>query len=106
MDNNPIIKFPICPPNMAQVVSVENVSGIKALSNTFVYVTDINTVFFIDNQHRITTICAMPVFYNGYDYAHNPLNLRTQVVYDFDNNRQIIYDGKGNYRIIKMQEIV
>lgn len=103
MNNNPI-KFPVCPPNMAEVTSVQTVAGIKALKNTFVYVTDINTVFFVDNQRNITQICAFPIFQDNYDYQNNPLGLRTQIVYDFENNRAIIYDGTGNYRLMTLQE--
>lgn len=106
MDNNPITKFPVCPPNMAEVTSVQNVQGIKALKNTFVHVTDINTVFFVDNQRRITTICTMPIYQDKYDYQNNPLNLRGQIVYDFKNNRAIVYDNKGDYRLINLQENV
>lgn len=103
MNNSPI-KFPVCPPNMAEVTSVQTVAGMKALKNTFVHVTDINTVFFIDNQHRITQICAFPIFQDGYDYQNNPLGLRAQTVYDFANNRMIAYNGEGEYKIIKLSD--
>lgn len=101
MNNNPI-KFPVCPPNMAEVTSAQTVAGIKALTNTFVHVTDINTVFFVDNQHRITQICAFPIFQDNYDYKTNPLGLRSQIVYDFTNNLMIIFNPQGEYRIVTM----
>lgn len=106
MNNNPIMKFPICPPNMVEVTSTQTVAGIKAITNSFVYVTDINTVFFVDNQHRVTQICAFPVFQDNYDYQNNPLNLREQICYDFENNRAIIYNAQAKYRIINLQENV
>lgn len=104
MNNNNILKFPTCPQNVAEVNSVDNVAGIKAYKNSFVYVTNINTVFFIDNQRRITTICAMPLYKNNYDYQNNPLGLRSQTVYDFDNNLMIIYGPDASYRLIEMKE--
>lgn len=104
MNNNPSMKFPVCPPNVAEVNTVETVSGIKAYKNSFVYVTNINTVFFVDNQRRITTICAMPIYRNNYDYQTNPLGLRSQTVYDFKNNLMIIYAADASYRLIDMKE--
>lgn len=98
------ITIPCCPPNMANVEWLPTVQGIKSLRNTFVYVTNINTVFFADNQHRVTQICAMPIYQENYDYQTNPLGLRAQTVYDFANNIAIIYNGLGEYRLMQLTE--
>lgn len=96
------ITIPCCPPDMANVEVLPTVQGIRALRNTFVYVTSINTVFFVDNQRRITTICAMPIYHDNYDYQTNPLNLRSQTVYDFKNNLMIVYAPTGAYRLVSL----
>lgn len=95
MNNNPI-RFPVCPPNMAEVTSVQTVAGMKALSNTFVYVTDINTTFFIDNQHRITWISGGVVEAESYDLLTNPLNLRNQFLYD-PSTQELHYFSNTGY---------
>lgn len=100
-DCNP--KFLCCPPETANVVPVQSVDGIKGLNNCFVYVQNINTSFYIDNAHRITQLCAMPIYQDNYDYQNNPLGLRSQTVYDFFNNRMIIYAPDGEYRLVKLE---
>lgn len=104
MDNKSRITIPCCPPNMANVEVLPTIQGIKSLRNTFVFVTSINSVFFVDNQHRITTICVMPIYQENYDYQTNPLNLRAQTVYDFANNIAIVYNPAGEYRLIQLTE--
>lgn len=95
MNNSPI-KFPVCPPNMVEVASVQTVAGMKALNNTFVYVTDINTTFFIDNQHRITWISGGVVEAESYDLLTNPLNLRNQFLYD-PSTKELHYFSNTGY---------
>lgn len=101
MDNyNP--KFPCCPPETANVVQVESVDGIKGLNNCFVYVQSNNTSYYVDNAHRITQLCAMPIYQDKYDYQNNPLSLRSQTVYDFASNLMIIYNPEGKYRLVNL----
>lgn len=95
-------KKPCCPPELANVIEVETTAGIKGLSNCFVYVNSINTSYYIDSKHRITIISSMPVYVDGYDYATNPLGLRSQTCYDFLNDRMIVYDAHGNYRTLSL----
>lgn len=82
-------------------VTVQSISGIKGLAACFVQVSDLNTTYYIDDQHRITKIWAGPVEYAGYDYEANPLDLRSQEVWDFQNNRVIRYDKAGNYLVFR-----
>lgn len=85
-------------------ITVEDVSGIKNIADCFVHVSNINTTFYIDDKHRMMITWAGPVEANGYDYENNPLNLRSQVVYDFENNRAIYYNKIGEYRVITLGE--
>lgn len=85
-------------------VTVEETSNLKDLADCFVKVSSINTTFYIDDKHRITLIWAGPIEVNGYDYENNPLNLRSQTVYDFENNRAIYYNKTGEYRLITLTE--
>lgn len=103
MNNNPI-KLPVCHPNTVEVRYSQTTAGLKQFKNCLVNVTDINTTFFVDNQRRITQVCAMPIFVDGYDYQMNPLGLRCQVCYDFIANRAYVYNGQGKCRIINLEE--
>lgn len=85
-------------------ITVEDTSSLKDLADCFVHVSKINTTFYIDDKHRITLIWAGPVEVNGYDYANNPLGLRSQTVYDFESNRAIVYNKTGEYRFIELTE--
>ena len=85
-------------------ITVEDVSNLKDLADCFVHVSTINTTFYIDDKHRVTTIWAGPVEVDDYDYQNNPLNLRSQTAYDFDNNRAIYYNKSGQYRLITLTE--
>lgn len=85
-------------------VTVDKVDALKDLADCFVHVTSINTTFYIDDKHRIMITWAGPVEVDGYDYEANPLNLRSQTVYDFENNRAIVYSKTGAYRIIELKE--
>lgn len=85
-------------------ITVEDVSGIKNIADCFVHVSNINTTFYIDDKHRMMITWAGPVEVNDYDYENNPLNLRSQTVYDFSNNRAIYYNKIGEYRVIMLGE--
>lgn len=85
-------------------LSVETADGIKNVAACFVHVLSTNTTYYIDDQHRITKIWAGPVFVNDYDYTNNPLDLRGQSVYDFKNNREVIYNQQKGYRINTLTE--
>lgn len=85
-------------------ITVEDSSSLRDLADCFVKVSNINTTFYIDDKHRITLIWAGPVEVDGYDYANNPLGLRSQTVYDFENNRAIVYNKTGEYRFIELTE--
>lgn len=85
-------------------VVVDSVSNISELADCFVHVTSINTTFYIDDKHRTIITWAGPVEVEDYDYEANPLNLRSQTVYDFQNNRAIVYNKTGEYRLIELKE--
>lgn len=105
--NTPICKCDKCrqceypAPN---VVTVDSVANMQSLSNCFVNVTSIRTVFFISPQHEITVISSLPVFVDDYDVVTNPLGVRGQVLYDFANNKAYVYNEAGEYRIINLME--
>lgn len=88
-----------CPIATIPIVSVETTDGLKTLANCFVHIEENNTTYYIDNRHRVLLMWAGPVESDNYDYATNPLNLRSQTVYDFENDRVIYYDKYGRYRI-------
>lgn len=83
-------------------ITVEDSSSLSDLADCFVKVANINTTFYIDDKHRITLIWAGPIEVNGYDYENNPLGLRSQTVYDFENNRAVYYNKTGEYRLITL----
>lgn len=85
-------------------VVVETTESLKELADCFVHVANINTTFYIDDKHRMIITWAGPVEVDGYDYENNPLKLRSQVVYDFENNRAIVYNKTGAYRFITLTE--
>ena len=96
---------PTCPYTaVIPSITVESVNNLKDLADCFVHVANINTTFYIDDKHRITTVWAGPVDVDGYDYVSNPLNIRGQTVYDFTNNRAIYYNTQGQYRLITLTE--
>ena len=84
-------------------VVVEDVSGLKNLADCFVHVANINTTFYIDDKHRVMVTWAGPVEVDNYDYATNPLGLRSQTAYDFRNNLAIYYNKTGEYRLITLE---
>lgn len=83
---------------------VETTEGLKELADCFVHVANINTTFYIDDKHRSIITWAGPVEVDAYDYANNPLKLRSQTVYDFENNRGIYYNKTGAYRLFTLTE--
>lgn len=86
-------------------LTVETADGIKNVAGCFVHVLANNTTYYIDDKSRITKIWAGPVEYDNYDYTTNPLNLRSQQVWDFENNRVIYYNKVGAYRLGTITEV-
>lgn len=83
-------------------VVIDTVDGMKELADCFVHVSNINTTFYIDDKHRSIITWAGPVEIDGYDYENNPLRLRSQMVYDFENDLAIYFNKTGNYRLIAL----
>lgn len=99
------VQQPKCPfVAVIPTLTVDNISGVKGLADCLVHIANINTTMYIDDQHRYIVTFAGPVFIKDYDYETNPLRLRGQSCYDFKNNREIIYDFNGNYRLITLTE--
>lgn len=96
---------PKCPFDaVIPIVTVDDKSGLKKLAACFVYVTNINTTFYIDDKHRMIITWAGPVEADDYDYEANPLQLRSQTVYDFKNDRAIYFNKIGDYKLIDLKE--
>lgn len=76
---------------------VDTIAGTKGMFG-FVHVANINTTYYIDDQHRYLVTWQGAVEYDNYDYATNPLALRGQTVYDFANSRGIRYNKLGQYK--------
>lgn len=83
---------------------VEHADNLKDLCDTFVHVSDLNTTFYIDDKHHTIITWAGPVEVDDYDYVNNPLGLRSQMLYDFQNNRAVYYNKNGAYRLITLTE--
>lgn len=99
------VKQPKCPfAAVIPTLTVEDISGVKSLADCLVHVSNINTTIYIDDKHRYIVTFAGPVFIDGYNYQENPLRLAGQVCYDFSNNRAIVYNKQGNYRLIELGE--
>lgn len=96
------VKPPKCPQCIIPVAIVETVDNIRKFSGCFVHVSNINTTYYIDDHHRTVIAWAGPVEVNNYDYETNPLRLRSQVVYDFEANKQIYFNKVGDYRIVEL----
>ncbi len=95
---------PECP--ITAVIPMLNVStpeNLKGLCNCFVHVDQNNTTYYIDDQHRMAITWAGPVEADDYDYANNPLGLRSQEVLDFKNGRMIKYNAIGEYMIFNKE---
>lgn len=96
-------KNPECPfTAVIPMLTVDSVSNLKDLADCFVHVSSINTTFYIDDKHRMVITWAGPIEVDDYDYEANPLNLRSQTVYDFKNDRAIVYNKVGRYRLIAL----
>ena len=99
------VQQPKCPfVAVISTMTVDNLSIAKGLADCLVHVEDINTTLYIDAQHRYIRTFAGPVFVDNYDYKNNPLRLRGQSCYDFLNNREIIYNFSGEYRLKALTE--
>lgn len=85
-------------------VTVNDTSNLRDLCDVFVHVANINTTYYIDDKHRIMITWAGPIEQDDYDYEANPLNVRSQTVYDFKNNRAIYFNKNGEYRFITLKE--
>lgn len=85
-------------------LTVDTADGIKNVAGCFIHVLANNTTYYIDDKSRITKIWAGPVEYDNYDYSANPLKLRSQQVWDFENNRVIYYNKVGGYRLGTLTE--
>ena len=85
-------------------LTVEDISHIKSLADCFVHVSNINTTYFIDDKRRMIVVWSGPVEMNNYDADRNPLNLRSQICYDFTNNKAYYFSKSGKYRIITLTE--
>lgn len=98
-------RAPECPMQaVIPSVVVDNVSNLKNLADCFVHVTSINTTFYIDDKHRTMITWAGPVEVDNYDFANNPLGLRSQVVYDFANNIAAYYNKTGAYKTFAINQ--
>lgn len=83
-------------------VTVEKATGLRGLSDCFAHVIETNTTYYIDDKGRMMITWAGPVEVDGYDYQENPRGLRSQVMYDFANNRAVYYNAIGAYRIFDL----
>lgn len=83
-------------------VTVESTASIKGLADCFVHVTKNNTTYYIDDKHRMMITWAGPVEVDNYNYATNPLGLRSQICYDYANNRAIYFNKIGQYKFIAL----
>lgn len=92
MNNTPISS---CKPNEPAVHSVENIEDVKKFRNSFVYVVNNNSVYYIDCKHRITIISSGIVSVSNYNTATNPNNLRNQFAYDNRTGQLTYFNAKG-----------
>jgi len=83
-------------------LTVENIAHIKDLANCFVHVANINTTYYIDDKRRMIITWAGPLEIDNYSASTNPLNLRSQICYDFANNKAYYFDRSGNYKTITL----
>lgn len=82
------------------ILMAATVDELKGICNAFVHVDQNNTTYYIDDQHRIVTTWAGPIVQDNYDYQANPLNVRSQEVWDFEGNRVIKYNELGEYIVL------
>lgn len=92
-----------CSPQPSVIVT-QNTEGVKGLANAFVHVIGTNSTYFINGCHEITEISQGLVFEDGYDADANKLGIRKGYVADFENNKLYLYNARGEYRTIKLEE--
>lgn len=89
---------PKCPHEcVLPLIEVDTANGFKNLCACYVRVRSTNTTYYIDERSRAIIVAQGPVEYDDYDYASNPLGLRSQEVWDFKNKRIIRYNKVGSY---------
>lgn len=103
--NNVIEGLKPCPRPEAKVRVVQTVDALKKLSNTFAYVVETATTYFVDSAHMPMVIASQPLFVDNYPALENPRKLISQTVYDFRNNVAYIFNNKGKVRSIKLEEV-
>lgn len=94
---------PKCPPQaVIPTITVEDISGLKDLSDCFVHVSNINTTFYIDDKHRTIITWAGPVNVTDYtmtDIVENKLGLRNQFLWNYNTSQDrlllVWYDAQG-----------
>lgn len=99
---------PKCPYNaVIPSVTVETIDGIKQLRDCFVHVANINTTFYIDDKGRLMITWAGPVETSGYDIEKNPLNLRSQMLFDTTEEKETIvyFDKTGVGHVMFEKEV-
>ncbi len=77
-------------------IVVENVDGIKQMTNTLVRVENINSTFYVDDKHRVTKVWAGPIEKSNYDFENNPDNIRGQLVIDKITRQAFYYYLSGD----------
>lgn len=79
------------------IVTLDTADGIDKLANCFVQVTSNNTVYYVDDKHRLILVWAGPVEIASYDISTNPNNLRSQDCYTYINNiyTHVHFDKQG-----------
>lgn len=106
MNTNDIIKgLPPCERPAAEVRVVETVGALRKLKNTFAYVVQTATTYFVGCDHQATVIASNPLFIDDYPALENPRRLRSQVVYDFRNDAAYVYNERGKVKKIQLQEV-
>lgn len=75
--------------------TLETTDGIKQLSNTVVRVLSNNTLYYVDDKHRITEIGSYPVTRDNYDFGTNPEGFANKFVLDYANGIFAFYDTAG-----------
>lgn len=76
-------------------MTLETADGLKQLSNTVVRVLSNNTLYYVDDKHRITEIGSYPVTRDNYDFDTNPEGFANKFVLDYANNIFAFYDTAG-----------
>lgn len=91
-----------CDCNRPATVVVQTPEGMKSLSDVIVYVISTNSVYYVSKCHEITIISCGNVYASNYNAEQNPLSLRGQTCYDFDNNVAYVFDNLGSYRTMSL----